>query len=70
MNDNQIKHMVNRFLSWDLPDDFQPDGGVTFKREFQSLGGVVKHAPVGTNLLTSAQAEEMIRHLVAGLPAT
>ena len=26
MNDEQIKHMVNRFLGWKLPDDFHPDG--------------------------------------------
>ena len=22
--------MVNRFLSWKLPDDFAPDGGIVF----------------------------------------
>jgi hypothetical protein len=28
MNDAQIKHMVDRFLAWKLPDNFSPDAGV------------------------------------------
>lgn len=26
MTDDQIKHMVNRFLGWKLPENFNPDG--------------------------------------------
>lgn len=28
-----IGAMVNRFLGWKIPDDFNPDGGISFKRE-------------------------------------
>ena len=30
MNEAQIKHMVERFLQWKLPEDFHPDAGVKF----------------------------------------
>jgi hypothetical protein len=32
MTDDQIKHMVNRFLNWRLPESFSPDCGISFKR--------------------------------------
>lgn len=69
MTDEQIKHMVNRFLIWRLPDNFNPDGGITFKRLFnENTSHPMKHEPVGTNLLDYTQAEEMIRYMVDGLP--
>lgn len=49
-----IKKLVNRFLGWKLPKDFSPDGGISFKES--------AWWPVGTNLLTATQAEEMFRH--------
>jgi len=52
--------MVNRFLSWKLPADFNPDGGVS-KRE-----GAM---PVGTNLLTAVQARAMLEHVLGVAPA-
>lgn len=69
MTDDQIKHMVNRFLGWQLPEDFHPDAGISFKREHSEHApwGPVKHQPSGTNLLNASQAEAMIRHLVEGL---
>lgn len=60
MTDEQIKHMVNRFLAWKLPDDFGPDGGVSKAPGSQ---------PVGTNLLTATQAEAMVRHMLEGMPS-
>ena len=30
MNDEQIKHMVDRFLGWRLPEHFRPDAGISF----------------------------------------
>lgn len=69
MNDEQIKHMVNRFLSWRLPDNFNPDGGVSFKKMFnEHTDHPMKHEPVGTNLLDAQQAEEMVRYMIHGLP--
>lgn len=72
MSDEQIKHMVGRFLAWRLPEDFAPDGGVTFKATFNehSPFGPSRHEPMGTNLLNYAQAEAMVRHMLADLPAS
>lgn len=57
----QIKHMVDRFLGWQLPDTFRPDGGIAFVR----IGG---HGPTGTNVFTAIEAEAMVRHMLQGLP--
>lgn len=70
MTNEQVKHMVDRFLAWRLPENFRPDGGITFKAEFnEHTAHPMKHEPRGTNLLDATQAEEMVRYLVAGLPA-
>jgi hypothetical protein len=69
MTDEQIKHMVNRFLGWRLPKDFQPDAGISFKAECnEGTPWLRKHEPTGTNLFTADQAEAMVRYLVEGLP--
>lgn len=69
LSDDQIKHMVNRFLSWRLPDNFSPDAGISFKRDFnENTPFPMKHEPLGTNLLDATQAEKMIRYIVEGLP--
>lgn len=67
-----IKHMVDRFLAWKLPETFNPDGGVSFEK-FTNKGTVYEHKyqPSGTNLLDAIQAEAMVRHMLEGceLPA-
>lgn len=69
MNDKQIKHMVERFLGWKLPENFNPDGGVSFKKiRNEHTAYPAKNEPVGTNLFDAVQAEEMVRYLVDGLP--
>lgn len=69
MDAAQINHMVSRFLAWKLPDNFTPDAGITFKREFnENTPHPMKHAPLGTNLFDGQQASEMVRHMIAGLP--
>ena len=69
MTDEQINHMVTRFLAWKLPDDFAPDGGVSFKATFNDhLPTPMRHEPSGTNLLNYTQAEAMVRHMLDGLP--
>lgn len=74
MTDDQIKHMVNRFLAWKLPDDFHPDGGISFEPffnvEYNAKQGLPpqRREPSGTNLLCYTQAEAMIRRLLEGLP--
>jgi hypothetical protein len=56
-----IKAMVNRFLGWPLPIDFNPDAGISFTQtEFTA-----RHPPIGTNLLTADQAKAMFEYCLA-----
>lgn len=74
MTEEQIKYMVDRFLSWKLPANFAPDAGITFTPEYNVEYNAIygrppqRHEPVGTNLFDAAQAEAMIRYIVEGLP--
>lgn len=69
MRDDQIKYMVDRFLGWRLPENFNPDAGISFKPDFnEHTAYPMKHKPVGTNLFDADQAEKMIRYLVDGMP--
>ncbi len=69
MSDEQIKHMVTRFLTWRLPENFNPDGGISFRRYFnEKTNHQMKSEPVGTNLFDYTQAEEMVRFMLAELP--
>lgn len=69
MTEDQIKHMVNRFLGYQLPENFSPDGGITFER-YGNKGTPhqYEHHPSGTNILDAVQAEAMVRHMIEGLP--
>ena len=58
-----IKKMVDRFLGWPFPDDFSPDGGISYKPFIMTTGQIIK--PIGTNLLSAAQATEMIKYLLS-----
>lgn len=62
MIEAQIKHMVDRFLSWKLPKTFNPDGGVSYSPPRADS------EPVGTNLFTATEADAMVRHMLDGLP--
>ena len=69
MTEGQIKHMAERFLQWRLPADFSPDAGISFKADYnENTPWPGKHEPVGTNLFNFNQAQEMVRHMVEGLP--
>jgi hypothetical protein len=68
LTEGQIKYMANRFLGWKLPEDFHPDGGISFKRTFNDhLPQPMKYNPSGTNLFDSGQALEMVRYMVEGM---
>lgn len=56
-----IDAMVDRFLAWPVPKDFAPDAGIQFNSSAHPNGW-----PVGTNLLTAAQAKAMFEHVLAG----
>lgn len=77
MTDDQIKHMVERFLSWKLPANFNPDAGIGFKPTFNDspaamaalgLTEPMRHNPTGTNLFDYTQAQAMVRHMAEGMP--
>jgi hypothetical protein len=76
MTDDQIKHMVDRFLGWRLPENFQPDAGISFKPEhnieYNADRGKppARHEPSGTNLFDASQAEAMVRYMIEGMPRT
>ena len=65
--DDVIEQAVNRFLSWKLPKDFHPDGGIVFIPT-KGRGYDSPHWPIGTNLFTAEQAREMLRYALAAAP--
>jgi len=70
MTESQIKHMVTRFLAWKLPENFSPDAGISFQRDYnQTTPWPMKHEPSGTNLFDATQADAMVRHMLDGLPS-
>jgi hypothetical protein len=67
--EGKIKHMVDRFLGWRLPENFSPDAGISFKATFnEHTPWPMKHEPTGTNLFDSEQAEAMVRYMIEGMP--
>lgn len=56
MEKKMIDKMVDRFLCWELPSTFAPDGGISFDRSGH------KYEPLGTNLFTAEQAKQMFLH--------
>lgn len=68
MTKDQIKHMVERFLSWKLPENFNPDNGIMFQKTINSDTKFAHtYYPSGTNLLDFTQAEAMVLHMVDGM---
>jgi hypothetical protein len=57
--------MVDRFLSWSLPEDFAPDCGISFSPP--KTPHPIGYWPIGTNLLTAYQARQMLEHVVGPL---
>ncbi|ESY10488.1 MULTISPECIES: hypothetical protein [unclassified Mesorhizobium] len=71
MTDEQIKYMVDRFLRWQLPEHFNPDGGISFKPDYnEHTAHPMKHRPVGTNLFDAVQTDAMVRHMIEGMPSS
>lgn len=57
-----IKAAAAHLMGWRLPDDFSPDCYIVFDRVKAKFNNCW---PVGTNLLTMSQAEEMLRYAFA-----
>ncbi len=68
-----IDEMVQRFLGWKLPKDFEPDGRITFNKHYYDFNGNVVTCtldspfwPIGTNLFTADQARQMLEYVLDG----
>ena len=57
-----LDSLVDRFLAWELPADFNPDRFISFDR---SLVNQAHDWPTGTNLFTAEQARQMFKYLFA-----
>lgn len=66
MTEEQIKHMTDRFLGWKLPQNFQPDAGISYTRP--NYHPSADATPTGTNLFDATQAEAMVRFMIEGMP--
>jgi hypothetical protein len=66
--EEQIKHMVNRFLGWRLPKPWNPDNGISYARPNYAHAPADHDWPVGTNLFDATQAEAMVRYMLDGMP--
>jgi hypothetical protein len=71
MTEEQIKHMAEQFLRWKLPENWHPDGGISFD-PVANAGTLYeyKREPSGTNLFDYNQAVAMVRHMLKGMPQT
>jgi DNA modification methylase len=71
MTEAQIKHMVDRFLAWRLPENFNPDCGISFDRSTLNAHTPypTKYEPTGTNLFDAEQATAMVCHMLESLPS-
>jgi hypothetical protein len=70
MTEDQIKHLVNRFLGWKIPSNFNPDNGISFEAT-AGAGGPhpFTREPSGTNLFDATQADAMVRYMIDGMPS-
>ena len=69
MDEEKLERMVDRFLTWQLPEDFYPDGGINYDPPSDESMGTKSYKPkrhvfVGTNLFTADQTREMILHIL------
>lgn len=61
--------MVSRFLRWQFPDDFAPDGAISFDPMVNGMHRKSPEAgpgwwPTGTNLLHAGQARAMLEFVL------
>ena len=69
MTEEQIKHMTERFLTWKLPRNFNPDDGISFEPiANKGTRSEFRREPADTNLMGYSDAREMVMHMIEGLP--
>ena len=59
-----IDRMTNRFLCWRLPQPWNPDNGISYKRPNYAHAPADHDWPTGTNLFDYSQAKAMIEHML------
>lgn len=57
--------MVQRFLSWRLPEPWHPDNGISYQRPNYAHAPAPHDWPTGTNLFDVHQARAMLEHVFA-----
>jgi hypothetical protein len=57
------QQMIDRFLSWKLPNDFYPDHYINFDRS-KLLAEHPLSWPIGTNLFTADQVRAMLEYVM------
>ncbi|CAK9249808.1 unnamed protein product [Sphagnum jensenii] len=62
--DDVINKMVYRFLAWRLPNPWNPDNGISYKRPNYAHEPAEHDWPTGTNLFDADQARAMVRHML------
>jgi hypothetical protein len=68
VTEEQIKYMMDRFLGWRLPKNFNPDAGISYTRP--NYAPNVDATPSGTNLFDATQADAMVRYMIDGMPSS
>lgn len=69
ITEKQIEHMIRRFLTWKLPETFNPDGGISFNPiGNQGTPHEFKREPYGTSLFDFTQTKQMILHMIEDVP--
>lgn len=61
----EVLAMVDRFLAWRFPEDFAPDGGISYTPLPRLPEWTHDTRPTGTNLLTAIQARAMLEYVLA-----
>jgi hypothetical protein len=64
MTSPNLNEIVSRFLSWKLPSDFSPDGGI--KVDKHPMSPIYNIGLTGTNLFNADQAKAMFEYVLAG----
>lgn len=64
--DDVVNKLVDRFLGWKLPENFNPDGGIKFEADAAKKlnPNNARYEPSGTNLFDHQQATAMVRHML------
>lgn len=61
---SDIEKATQRFLGWRLPEPWNPDGGISYKRPNYAHPPADHDWPTGTNLFDYSQTKAMIEYIL------